>query len=64
MAVSLGCFAILISGIIGNLYVFMASLFFAGFGLNGFEALSLSYISEISGKFNLFINLYYKDCYF
>jgi hypothetical protein len=35
----------------------MFFLFLAGIGLNGFETLSLVYVTEISGKINAFLKI-------
>jgi MFS family permease len=42
--------SIILAGLSSNIYQFMFFLFLTGVGLNGFETLSLVYVTEISGK--------------
>lgn len=54
LATAIGGVSIVISGFSTNIYMFIVFLGLSGIGLNGFETLSLVYVSEISGILLLF----------
>ena len=48
-AVIVGGFSVFLCGFVYSIYFFMVFIFIAGFCLNGFEAIVLVYVTEISG---------------
>ena len=51
LAIVIGGLSMFFAGFSPNFTVFLVLLFFAGFGLFGFETLTLVCINEISGKY-------------
>eukprot|EP01016_Furgasonia_blochmanni_P028223 TRINITY_DN2965_c0_g3_i3.p1 TRINITY_DN2965_c0_g3~~TRINITY_DN2965_c0_g3_i3.p1 ORF type:complete len:633 (-),score=34.63 TRINITY_DN2965_c0_g3_i3:160-1950(-) len=50
MSIGLGGLAIFLSGFANNVYVFMIAFGLAGWGLHGFETISLVYVTEVSAE--------------